>query len=233
METIWLTKLILAHLLTDFFLQRKTWIDERGQKHFASAYLYLHTGLTALIAWMFIGWEYWLVALVIFVTHTLIDGWKSYRSNQAKYFLIDQLLHLLVILLCWWATFFSYSELKDTWQELFSDRYLLIYLTAFVFVTTPCSFLIGQLTSFWRNKLAKADDLAYAGRWIGIIERMIILSFVLLGQFEAIGLLVAAKSIIRFTDNERSEQKTEYLLIGTMISFSLAILAGLIVSAIT
>jgi hypothetical protein len=42
-------------------------------------------------------------------------------------------------------------------------------------------------------------------------------------------LLVAAKGVIRFADSDRTERKTEYLLIGTLISFSLAIITGLVV----
>ena len=101
MDTIWLTKLILAHLLTDFILQRSSWIAERKAKHFASPYLYGHTLLTALVAWVFIGFHYWIVALTVFVTHTLIDGWKSYQADRPGIFLIDQFLHLLVIIGCW------------------------------------------------------------------------------------------------------------------------------------
>jgi hypothetical protein len=230
METIWLTKLILAHLLTDFLLQPKAWIEHRREHHFSSKYLYLHTLITALFAWTFIGWQYWEVAIIILTTHTLIDGWKSKQKNSARYFLVDQLLHILVILACWWFTFYNFSDLKINWQKFTENAYLLTHITAFIFVTIPCSILIGELTNPWRNKLNKANDLANAGKWIGIIERCIIMVLVLLNQYEAIGLLIAAKSILRFSDNERSEQKTEYLLIGTMISFSLAILTGLVVT---
>ena len=59
MNFIWLIKLLLAHLLTDFVLQPKEWIDRRNEKHFLSGYLYLHAGVTALVAWLFMGWGYW------------------------------------------------------------------------------------------------------------------------------------------------------------------------------
>lgn len=230
MEILWLTKLFLAHLLTDFLLQPKAWVKHRMEHHFSSKYLYLHTIITAFVAWVFIGWSYWLVSVIILVTHTIIDGIKSYQKNDARNFLIDQFSHILVILCCWWFTFYGFGDLKLKWNEFTQNEYLWIHITAFTLITFPCSILIGQLTTTWRSKLDKADDLANAGKWIGIIERCVILVFVLLSQYEAIGLLIAAKSVIRFSDNERSEQKTEYLLIGTMISFSLAILTGLIVT---
>lgn len=229
METIWLTKLILAHLLTDFLLQPDRWISERRSKHFRSVALYLHTIITAFAAWLFIGWEYWLVAIIILITHTLIDIWKSYRPDTTIFFLVDQLLHLLVILGCWWFTFYDWSRLQTNWQEFTEDGSLLIKITAFVFVSYPCGILVGQLTNRWSRAVDKTGALDKAGQWIGIIERVIILVLVLEQQFEAIGLIIAAKGIIRFNESNRTEQKTEYLLIGTMISFSLAIIAGLIV----
>ena len=49
--SLWLTKLILAHLLTDFILQPSQWVKDRNEKHFASAKLYGHGLITALVAW--------------------------------------------------------------------------------------------------------------------------------------------------------------------------------------
>ncbi len=98
---VWLTKLVLAHLLTDFVFQPSGWVEDRSEKHFASARLYLHGLVTAIVACLFIGWAYWLVVSIILVTHIFIDGWKSYRPKKIRYFLIDQLLHLAVTAVCW------------------------------------------------------------------------------------------------------------------------------------
>jgi hypothetical protein len=58
-----------------------------------------------------------------------------------------------------------------------------------------------------------------------------VLVFVLIGQFSAVGFLIAAKSILRFKDGDLI--KTEYVLIGTMLSFSIAIAAALFYQYIT
>ncbi|MFO7902720.1 MAG: hypothetical protein R6U98_08675, partial [Pirellulaceae bacterium] len=42
------------------------------------------------------------------------------------------------------------------------------------------------------------EGLFRAGLWIGRLERVLILTFFLLQRFEAIGFLIAAKSIFRF-----------------------------------
>jgi Protein of unknown function (DUF3307) len=98
--SIWLTKLILSHLITDFILQPKSWVDDRTTRHFASHKLYLHGFITAALAFIITGFEYWLVVIIILATHILIDGWKSYQKPTITYFLVDQFLHLLVITGC-------------------------------------------------------------------------------------------------------------------------------------
>ena len=91
----------------------------------------------------------------------------------------------------------------------------------------PAGILIGQLTRKWRDQIADSISLGNAGKWIGIIERIIILALVFNHQYEAIGLLVAAKGLLRFNEANRPEVKTEYLLIGTLISMGMAVLTGL------
>jgi hypothetical protein len=227
MYIIWLIKLILAHLLTDFVLQPTSWIESRNKKHFGSVHLYLHGLVTALVGLLFIGFHYWWVVLIILVTHIAIDGWKSYRPNETKYFLIDQCLHLFVILVCWYFIFLNVDDIVSAW-ELINTKHILIFVTAYVFVTFPAGILIGQLTKKWRDQIPDAPTLGNAGKWIGIIERVIILTLVFNHQYAAMGLLITAKSLLRFSEANRAEIKTEYLLIGTLISITLAILVGLI-----
>lgn len=227
MYILWLVKLILAHLLTDFVLQPTAWVASRKKKHFRSLPLYLHGLITALMALLLIGFQYWLIALIILVSHIVIDGWKSYQSNEAKYFLIDQCLHLLVIFVCWYFVFLSVNDVVAAWDVVNTKRILTI-ITAYVFVSFPAGILIGQLTKKWREQIADAPALGNAGKWIGIIERIVILTLVFTHQYEAIGLIIAAKSLLRFSEANRPEIKTEYLLIGTLISITLAIVTGLI-----
>jgi hypothetical protein len=229
---IWLTKLLLAHLLTDFILQPTTWIQSRNAKHFGSPHLYFHGLTTALAALLLIGYQYWIIVLVILVTHILIDGWKSYQPDKTKYFLIDQALHLIVIAACWYFSFFQPEDIRAAWQQI-NDKNSWILITAFIFLTQPCAILIGQLTRKWRVQIPEADSLGDAGKWIGIIERIIILVLVLNHQYATVGLLITAKSLLRFNEPNRQEVKTEYLLIGTLISFSMAIVTGIVAAQLT
>ena len=103
-------------------------------------------------------------------------------------------------------------------------------VAAYIVIIWPSSKLISKITEKWRGDIvkdtgAKDESLEKAGRWIGWLERFLILSFVLLKQYEAIGLLVAAKSIFRFNESRKAG---EYILIGTLLSFTIAIIVGLI-----
>ena len=228
--SVWLTKLVLAHLLTDFVFQPSSWVEDRNEKHFASGKLYLHGLVTAIVACLFIGWMYWPAVCIILVTHILIDGWKSYRPKKIRYFLIDQLLHLAVIAVCWGISFQDLTIVRSLLHRWNGDLHNWVMLAAFVFVTSPAGILIGQLTSQWSKRIDDADQsLAHAGKWIGIAERIIVLILVLQNQYSAIGLLVTAKGIIRFNEKDRQEVKTEYLVIGTLLSIGIAIVVGLVV----
>ena len=81
-----------------------------------------------------------------------------------------------------------------------------------------------------RRKRKKDQSLQNAGNYIGILERIFVVTFILLNEFEAIGFLLAAKSIFRFGDLKKVKDRklTEYVLIGTLLSFGIAILVGLI-----
>ena len=232
-EQIWLIKLFLAHLLTDFILQPKSWIISRKTKHFASVELYMHGLLTGMAAWIFTGWQYWPVALFIFITHTLIDAWKSYKPEKAKYFLIDQLLHILMISVCWCFVFYHNESIIQIWNRTHIANDTWAIITAVIFLTSPAGITIGQLTKVWRDKIDNPASLANAGKWIGMIERIIVLILVMVGQFSAISLLIAAKGIIRFNEKDRPEVKTEYLVIGTLMSIGIAIITGITLKTIT
>ena len=73
----------------------------------------------------------------------------------------------------------------------------------------------------------KEQSLLQAGHVIGIAERIMAFLFVMVNQYEALGFLIAAKSILRFRDQDTA--RTEYVLVGTLLSFLIAVLTALCV----
>ena len=107
-------------------------------------------------------------------------------------------------------------------------------ILAYLIVIYPVGFIIGKATQKWQEELAKEDalnSLKKAGRTIGVFERVLILTLILTDNFGAIGFLIGAKSILRFSDSKagNARKQTEYVLIGTLMSFALSIIVGSLV----
>ena len=229
-EVLVLIRLILAHLLTDFVFQPYSWVKNRQEKRYRSSKLYVHALITALAAYLISGLlSAWWIFPVVLITHLLIDLWKSYQPNKLKFFLIDQLLHFAVIVLLWIFTFNLWGEMGTFIQKVVTNVDVMIIVTGYLIVAWPLGVSIGIATEKWRNDAeVNKEGMAKAGMWIGQLERFLILTFILINQFTAVGLLIAAKSILRFSDKENTQKKTEYVLIGTLISFSATIVLGLL-----
>lgn len=220
-------KLLLAHLIGDFLLQPDSWVKDKEEKKQRSVYLYLHVAIHFILAWAVSGeLDFWPMALLLAVVHGLIDFTKlryQTESSKRRWFVTDQLLHLLsIIFLGSYVNGFLYLNAPD-------DSFWYVF-TAAVFLTKPASILIKTLISAWvPSGTANVQSLSNAGNYIGMLERIFVLCFILTGHFDAIGFLLGAKSIFRFGDltagNDR--QLTEYVLIGTLLSFGLAIFTGL------
>lgn len=229
-----LIRLVLAHLLSDFLFQRTGWVKDRNEKHWRAKSFYLHVLIVGLLTWLFSGhYQNFWIPLFVMLTHFFTDLWKSYSKNSIISFLLDQIIHIIIILLAWLLySNINYEGIKNIFEMLNNTKVLAI-ITGYYFVIWPAGFLISKVTENWQRQISK-DGLAEAGRWIGIFERILILTFVLINQFTGIGFLIAAKSILRFGEIKNKDQRkdAEYILLGTMISFILAILTGLIINRI-
>ncbi|MDZ7853283.1 MAG: hypothetical protein U5L98_11735 [Halomonas sp.] len=64
-----------------------------------------------------------------------------------------------------------------------------------------------------------------------MLERLLVLTLVLLDQLTAVGFLLAAKSVLRFGDlrDSRDRKLTEYVLLGTLLSVSTTLVLGMLV----
>lgn len=144
-------------------------------------------------------------------------------------FAIDQFAHLFAIVLVSWLYTATY-DCPSLWMEQFFGSSVFWVLCALILCAKPMNILIRLILNFCTLKVeTKTTDEAFkAGRLIGSLERCLIVLFVVLDQYEAIGFLVAAKSILRFKEINES-MKSEYVLAGTLLSVSLAIFIGLAV----
>lgn len=232
MNTIILIKLIAAHLTGDFLLQSDRMCIDKFSNNSTAKYkaLVLHALVQAALAYIFVAqWNCWIVPVVIGVSHFAIDLVKTMsKRTDLISFVWDQLAHLCIIIGLWWLEFARLSQL-DMADEIFSTNFWLI-ATAYIAVLAPTSILIKFFIEFekWMPSEASSQGLPNAGKWIGYLERILILTFIFTYNIEGIGFLLAAKSVFRFGElNKAKDIKiTEYVLIGTFASFTIAILIG-------
>ncbi|OXA99710.1 DUF3307 domain-containing protein [Flavobacterium pectinovorum] len=228
-------KLLLAHLLGDFIWQPNSWVADKETKKHKSIYLYFHILLHGILAAILV-WEIAFIpyAILIAISHGIIDLIKlNFQQNKTKrtWFIADQIAHILVLI----AIVLLYQN--KTINFIWFDNQFWILITGFLFITKPTSIFIKTIISIWSPESQDSNQdnsLANAGNYIGILERLFVFCFILTGHFEAIGFLLAAKSIFRFGDLKEAKDRklTEYVLIGTLISFGVAITVGLIVQAL-
>jgi hypothetical protein len=239
----------IAHFLADFTFQPQRWCEKKNTRpvtivHFYHALVVL--GLSVLFFLVLTCGEKFLPILlfasVIAITHFAIDVIKSYlfvKKIGLKFlFIADQVMHILIISLVifsfYKASFLSpcesvgYYNFWESAHQSFPTKKLFILLSLYL-CTKPANVFIKNIMEMYNittPKTKRSNDLPNAGKLIGIIER--ILSFILItfDHFSIVGFIIAAKSILRFRDTDIA--KTEYLLIGSLLSFGIAILLGII-----
>jgi uncharacterized membrane protein len=222
-------KLILAHILGDFVFQPDSWVKDKRKRKHKSPKLYWHLGVHAmalLLALQF-DFHYWLGILLIVISHFVIDLGKLYaheKLNGRWLFFIDQALHLIVIA----SVVYYYHPFNTSLSDIYSPQNLLliVFLLLVTFVTSIC---MKVLISKWKPEEENKDALKNAGSYIGMLERLFIFGFIVINYWEGIGFLLAAKSVFRFGDLSKAKDRnlTEYILIGTLLSFGLAILIAM------
>lgn len=225
-----LVKLLMAHLIGDFILQPKSWVEEKETRKLKSPKLYIHTAVHITLMFLLLfDLSYWRIILIIGISHLIIDGLKLTFQNKKTtrfYFLADQIFHLIVI-------FGSYYWLYPNNINLIFEvnETLLLFLLCVLFLSYPTSIIIKVIFSKWdlSKIIADNESLKDAGTYIGILERLLVFVFIVLDQWEAVGFLITAKSVFRFGDLSAAKERklTEYVLIGTLISFGIAIITGL------
>ncbi|MFZ1704576.1 MAG: DUF3307 domain-containing protein [Saprospiraceae bacterium] len=223
-------KITLAHLIGDFVLQTNEMVNDIENKKFKSKNLYYHILIHLLLLLFITKFEkvYIFPIIILSILHLIIDIITKILINNkiSKFtnFIVDQALHSITI-----ALFISYfhNYFIDVDLVFNSKNYLL--LTALISITFVSAIVIKKIMEIFNYPLPN-DGIKEAGKYIGMLERLFIFVLVITSFWEGVGYLLAAKSIFRFGDlkDNKEIKLTEYILIGTLISFGFAILIGII-----
>ena len=218
--------LLLAHVIGDFYLQNDKYCAQKEERKFKSWFLYVHSLIIGVVSWAVVPiYEFRFYALAIAFSHLVIDVIKTYSPKGLWNFVIDQVAHLAILII---VTFFFDSTTKLPIQSMdCNGTYSIpLFILALLLCIKPANILIKLvLKKYQVGETQSCENIKNAGALIGNLERILTIIFVIIGQYEAIGFIIAAKSILRFKDTDTA--KTEYVLAGTFLSFGIALLCGL------
>ncbi|AMJ41247.1 DUF3307 domain-containing protein [Anaerotignum propionicum] len=232
--------LIIAHFLADFTLQT-TKLAQRKLDNFK--YLIYHAIIYAVI---FLITMFPLVKfqkailpyIIITCSHffidwirTLVDKKFSRRSIIFASFIVDQILHVLILMVLYYAYDLGVetTSLYDYIQQWQYSYRLVIYCLTFVILWDPTAVFIKKLFLYIvdGDSSDQEENDPQVGRIIGKVERIIISILILCNQFGAIGFVLTAKSIARYKQLEDKNFAEKYL-VGTLTSVAIAFIITLV-----
>ena len=148
-----LTKLLLAHFIGDFLLQPNSWVKEKEKLKTGSIRFYLHILIHGVLVFLLL-WNLtpWLLAIFIMVSHGTVDFIKLYaqkEDNKSSWFLIDQLLHIVTIVLVW----FLVIKPRLNFTGWYENSTFWVYAVAILFITIVSGILMWEVMSKWSKSL--------------------------------------------------------------------------------
>lgn len=231
--------LLIFHLLADFYFQ-PDWLARK--KESSRSHLAIHCLIYALVVGIGLSWllglstsELMTSIVVLTVSHVAIDGALRKPMNEALSpalaFALDQGLHLVVLFL----VFVIVTATNDGATTLRLGKSVLVWsieLTWSLGITMSClpaSVAVSKILESARGISEVSDSSkTHSGKWIGLLERLIVLALTLQGQYSAIAFVFTAKSIARFKEIESSRDFAEVYLLGTLASVTIAMFSGMI-----
>lgn len=243
--------LLLSHVIGDFYFQTEMMADKKAN---SLKWVFIHClsywGGIMLVSVFVISCEILLYGTVAAIVHMIIDLIKYYYNiriknkesvtiyREQKLFLADQALHIIgLIFIAYLFTAYGgtlslvsgmarFTEITNVSGIAFAS-----WITAVLIIHKPANIAISKMLAVYRPKDKergrKQDN--NAGRFIGTIERIIMLIFLSIGQYSAIGLVLTAKSIARYDKIAKEPEFAEYYLLGTLLSTLAVVITSFII----
>ncbi len=221
--------LLASHVIGDFLFQTEA-LASRKREH--GGLMLLH-GVLVLVAHWLVLWPYLSAQLigwtcVIAGAHVAQDSLRGRGvwPEGLRGLCLDQLVHILIAVVVWGALFVSgaLGELGFVWGVAGAPLHLAVVVIAsgYAVCWTGGATIVATLLN---DQGLGGPDGAQVGRAIGIAERVAVFTLGMVGQWVAVGLVIAAKSIRA----PRDSNAADYYLLGTLVSVLLAVLAALAV----
>jgi hypothetical protein len=210
--------LLLAHAVADFVLQSRRMATGKRDPALLALHGVIVLATAQLALGQFAAWP----LLALAAAHVAIDAVKARVPPSLATYLADQAAHIATLVTV--AALFPDLFATGLWAGQGWLPGTGALLAGALLATLAGGHAVGHLMSrFSETELPKG--LQDGGRTIGLLERGLIFTLVLVNQPAAIGFLIAAKSVLRF-ETSKEQRAGEYVIIGTLASFGWALIAG-------
>ena len=250
--------ILIGHVLGDFYFQSRNMSCNKN-KYFIALLFHSIIYMITMILMIIPVWSTSVICLAILIAigHFIIDFLKFlvYKAIENRYeikewlkgknsyvYIIDQSLHITYIfILClifffqgniveisrWLKNIFIFTGITNSIAPIMTLRWLLLLLL----LGKPVNLTVEKLFSNFKpiEEEAEKEINKKTGTVIGTIERIIIVIFLSIQQYSAIGFVLTAKSIARYNKISEHKEFGEYYLLGTLTSVLFAIVLFLIV----
>lgn len=235
-----LAMLIAGHVLGDFVFQSGRMVREKRDSAQAGGVHALHVtfwqGLAC--APFLTSFTPFLLVLSVGVAHFWIDRAKvlleARDEPRMRWLLLDQGLHAISLVLIWKLWIGLGLEAWPGLSESLLHQLAAVAVVVAVFGANVNggSAVVSYVLRWIRPKSDDEDPPEpAAGRIIGILERLMILTLAWQGEWGAVGMVIAAKSVARFKELD-DKSFAEAYIVGTLTSVLFAMAGGLVLRAV-
>lgn len=248
------TILLCVHLLGDFYFQTQKMADKKQSQFFWTVcHCLIYGACSGLLFCFFLPGMKLRYILAFISAHAVIDivkyavcrflrnrhqstGLIESPCGRRNVFLIDQAVHLITILgISYWLRETDITLLYRDGFGIFFDSFnmpeaiFLKWVAVLLLIHKPVNILIANVLSGYKPSDKQDPEGAdrKAGRMIGTLERIIMVIFISIGQYSAVGLVLTAKSIARYDRISKDQVFAEYYLLGTLLSTICAVIVAL------
>lgn len=239
MAKILLLSLLIGHLLGDFYFQSSKLAvakDKSFIQLLKHCLIYMVSMIFVIIPIFTV--EIFILVLIISLSHLIVDFIKyllkkkynfNYKSDLILY-IFDQFIHIGFIFIMSYFILYTNEMANRLLLSVFNIEGILSWIFILLLISKPVSVTIKKVLHQYKP-IESEENEGYpnAGSLIGILERFIILLFLSVGEYSAIGFVLTAKSIARYNKIAEDPKFSEYYLLGTLLSALLVIVAHLIV----
>ncbi len=223
--------IFLSHLVGDYILQ---WNGLALLKSKSLKGVMLHGGIVWLVTWVisaFFDPHWWPWALFLGVTHTLVDAlplWFGKYVTPLQRFVLDQLIHCSLIMFVLKASGYL-ADLPAATGRLASlqDYRFLTFALGYAFITMPAWVLV-EFLAYGAVRGPAPDFPPATNKFVGILERGLITTFVVLGQFMLVPLVAVPRLVFQGRQVLSTPPQRAMPYVAEMLaSMALAIAIGL------